>query len=151
MKNAVAPEAAIGQSLGIVFEGIGRGFDAGVIDRDILVFLDQHKLNMGSCAMDGAGLNVPCDAQALRVGAISHFVQLFDGYVVTLAVLHTGIGQVTEQQQNDRCRSAELQISLGLSGHVCPSGKSPCLDSTHPRDGNQGYRRRPDPGKRARA
>jgi hypothetical protein len=44
-------------------------------------------------------------------------VQLFDGHVITLAVLYAGVGEIAEQQQNDEGSSAELEVGLGLTRH----------------------------------
>src|SRR5579863_8556552 len=45
VENAVVADAAIGQGLRIVFESIGRGFGAGVVDGQSLRFVHQHELD----------------------------------------------------------------------------------------------------------
>ena len=141
VEDAIASEAAIGQSLRIIFESIRRGFRAGVIHCEVLVLFDQDKLHMRSSAVDGARLNIAGHAQAFRVRAIAHLVQFLDGDIVAFAVLHAGVCKIAEQQQDKYRRATKLQIRLGLTGHICPRRESPYLESTHPEAGNQDDRK----------
>src|ERR1700683_3831042 len=72
---------------------------------------------MRARSLDRPGLHIPRNPQTLRISAIPHLVQFADGDVIALAILHAGISEVTEQQQNpDRSRT-ELKISFALTGH----------------------------------
>src|SRR5271165_1287716 len=117
MKDAIAPKAAVRQRLRIVLESIRRRFGSGVIHWEQLILLDQHELNMGAGAFDRAWLDVPRYPQALRVNPVPHLVQLTDGDVVTLAVLHPGICQVAEQEKDYERGPTEFGIRFSLAGH----------------------------------
>jgi len=52
MKNAVATEAAIGQRLGLIFEGIGRSLCTVVVHGESLILLYKHKLHVSSGAFN---------------------------------------------------------------------------------------------------
>src|SRR5580700_9776154 len=79
---------------------------------------------MRSRALDRARLHIPGHSQALRVSAVAHFVQLADGDVIALAILHAGIREVAQQEKNQDRSPAELQISFALTGHEEPPGGS---------------------------
>src|SRR5580700_4580961 len=63
VEDAVAAVGADGEGLGIVLEGVGWGFGTLVLDPKSLVELDESEGGAGADALDGAGLNVACDAQ----------------------------------------------------------------------------------------
>src|SRR5277367_975065 len=71
-EDAIASETTIGQGLGVVLEGIGRGLRAAVRNLKSLIILDQHELNFRAVPLDRTGLNISRDAQALGVGRVSH-------------------------------------------------------------------------------
>ena len=52
MKDAVAAEAAIGQRLGFIFEGIGRSLCTVVVHGESLILLYKHKLHVSSGAFN---------------------------------------------------------------------------------------------------
>ena len=133
VKHAVAAEAAIGQGLRIVFKSIGRSFGPGVIHCQILILLYQHKLHVGPGPLDRSRLHIAGDSQTLRVRAVAHLMQLLDGDVVALAVLDTGVCQVGKQQQDEKRRSAKLQIRLQWTGHRILRGRTPPLTLSSPR------------------
>jgi hypothetical protein len=138
VEYAIAAEAAIGQRLRIVLEGVRWRFGAGVVHREILVLFYEHKLDVRSPALDRTRLHVAGNPQALAVGRIPHLVQLFDGDVVTLAVLHAGVGKVGKQHQNDDRRAAEFQVGFGLVGHKSPHrGSTPHSNFTRHEEENQ--------------
>ncbi len=117
VKHTVVIEAPIGERLGVVFERVGWSFGSGVIDVERLILFHQHELHVSSRAFDRARLYIPGDAQALRVRTVAHPVEFLDGDVVALAVLYAGVGEVAQQQDDNRCRSAKFEISLGLIRH----------------------------------
>src|ERR1700737_4737994 len=96
MKDAVAAEAAIGQRLGFIFEGIGRSHCTVVVHGESLILLHKHKLHVSSGAFNGPGLYISSHAESLAMSLVPQRAQFFDGDVITLAVLHSGIGQVSQ-------------------------------------------------------
>src|SRR5580704_3044568 len=108
VEDSVAVEAAVSQSLGVVFESVRRSFGSGVVDSERLILFHQHELHVRALALDGAGLDVSSDSQPLCIGAVAHLVQLFDGDVIALGVLYAGVGEVAEQKENGRRRCAEF-------------------------------------------
>src|SRR5579883_1661819 len=118
VKHAVFAEAPFREGLGIVFERIGRRLGPGVAHRQTQVLLHQDELHMRAVALDRAGLHVPRDAKALRVGTVAQTAKLLDGDVVALAFLHPGVGEVAEHQENDDGRTTKLQVPAGIAGHV---------------------------------
>src|ERR1035438_3098151 len=127
MKYAVTVKAPVGQGLGIILERIGRRFSPGVIHVERLILFHQHELHVYTSPLDRARLHVSGNPQTLRIGAVPHLVQLFNGDVITLAVLHTSVGKVAEQHQNHCRRSTELQISFRLARHKKPHREKPTL------------------------
>ena len=117
MKDAIATEAAFGQSLGIVLESIGRRLGPVVGDREAKVVFDEDEVHLGTGPLDGSGLDIAGNPEALAVGAVAHAVKFFDGDVVAFALLYAGVGQVGEGEQDDNRHRAEFQISAGLTGH----------------------------------
>jgi hypothetical protein len=117
VEDAIASETSIGQGLGIVFEGIGRGLGAAVRNLKSLIILYQDEVNFSAVTLDRTRLHIPRDAQSLGVGGVSHTAQFLDGDVVTLTLLHPGVGQVSEREQDDYGRAAELEISAGFARH----------------------------------
>src|SRR6185437_5121373 len=75
------------------------------------------KTHVRTAALNRAGLHVAGDAQALGIGAIAHPMQLFDGDVVALTLLHAGVGQVAQGEQNQHHRDPEFQELTGLRRH----------------------------------
>ena len=136
MENSIVAETTVSKSLRVIFESVWRGFGSGVIHIEQLVLFDQYKLNMGSSTFDRTRLHISRYAQTFRESAIAHLVQFADRDVVALAVLHARVGEVPEQQKNDDCSAAELEIGLRLAGHNAPpAGKvvpySRLLDAMH--------------------
>ncbi len=82
---------------------------------------------MRSRALDRPRLHVPRHAQPLGVSPIPHLMQLTDGDVVALAVLHAGISEVAEQQHDHNHRRPEFEISLRLTGHGTPRRHRACM------------------------
>ena len=115
MKHAVVAETAVCQGLRFILERVGGRLRTGVVDGKILIFFHQHELHVSSGTLDRSRLHVAGDAQALGIGAVAHLVQFLDGDVVALAVLHAGVGQVAEQQQNHRRSPSELQVRVELA------------------------------------
>ena len=95
---------------------------------------------MRSRPLDRSRLHIASNPQALSICAIAHLVQLFDRDVIALAILHARVGKVAQQQQNRRCRTTELEISLGLAWHKSAPRKETHLNSTRLAGWNQGYR-----------
>src|ERR1039457_2487064 len=71
-------------------------------------------------AMDRSRLHIPRHPQPLGVSPVPHLVQLADGDVVALPILHAGVSEITEQEKNHDNGRTELQISLALTGHKEP-------------------------------
>src|ERR1700685_1801990 len=120
MEDAVASEAAVGQRLGIVLEGIRRRLGAAVRNLKRLIVLDQDKLNFCAVPLDRARLHISRDAQPLGVGRISHAAQFFNRDVVALTLLDAGISHVSKRQQDDYRRATEFKVPAGFAGHKNP-------------------------------
>ena len=123
MEHAVPAEAAIGQRLRVILERVRWGFRARVVDRNILIFLHQHKLHVSSDALDRSRLHVARYPQTLGIRAIAHLVQFFDSDVIALAVLHSRVSQIGQQQQNRHGGPTELDIGFQLTRHGKPQRK----------------------------
>ena len=54
----------------------------------------------------------------LGIGAIAHAAQFFDRDVITLALLHTSVREVSEREQDDNRGGAKFQVLAGFSGHT---------------------------------
>src|SRR5450432_2788112 len=130
MKDTVASVTAVGQRLGVVFESVRRRFAAAVSNGQDFVALYQGEIDLGSVALNRAGLNVAGHAKALGVSAITHALQFFDGYVVTLAFLHACVGQIGQRDKDQGGGTAELQKFAGLVGHKSDSAARKTLRVT---------------------
>src|ERR1700722_15467720 len=117
LENSIGTDFAIGQGLRFVFERVGRSFGACVIHRQSLVLLHQHELHVRSVTLDRTGFHVSRNPQPLRVRSRAHGMQFFDGDVITLTVLHPGIGEIAEQHDNQHRDGPELQICISLARH----------------------------------
>ena len=115
MKHAIASEAAFRQRLRVVFKRIRRRLGAGVAHIQRTILLYQNKVHVRPAALNGSWLHIARDAQALAVCPIAHGLQLFDGDVVALAVLHAGVGEVPEHHQDGDGRRTKLQTLAGLA------------------------------------
>jgi hypothetical protein len=58
VEYSIASKAAVRKSLRIIFERVGRRFHPHVIHRQILIFLDQHELNVRAHAFDRSRLHI---------------------------------------------------------------------------------------------
>src|SRR5260370_26024068 len=130
MKDAIAAEAAIGEGLRIVLESIRRRFDTAVVHREQLILLHERELHLRPRALDRPRLHIPRHPQPLAVSPIPHLVQLADGDVVALAILHPGISKVAEQEKNHDRSRAEFEIRFALAGHREPPAGAICLHSS---------------------
>ena len=65
VKDAVAPEVAIGQGLGIVFESIRRRFGPAVNHGQKLIVFHQRKFHLSAGALDRTGLHIPATRRCL--------------------------------------------------------------------------------------
>src|SRR5258708_27617723 len=126
VEDAIVTKAAVGERLRVVLESIGRRVGSGIVHREQLILLHQHKLNVGSSALDRAGLHISRNSQALGESAIAHLVQLADRNVVALAVLHAGVREITKQQKNHNRGRAEFEIGFTLAGHTKPPTEAIC-------------------------
>ena len=78
------------------------------------------KLDMGAGALDRSRHHVAGHAQALGVSVVAHAVQFLDGDVVALAVLHAGVGEIAEGEQNHHGHRTKFQIFAGFARHETP-------------------------------
>src|SRR5580693_1372091 len=53
----------------------------------------------------------------LRIRSVAHAPQLFDSHIIALALLHAGIREIAQGQQNRRHRAAEFQVLPSLARH----------------------------------
>src|SRR5260221_7542525 len=121
MECAVFAELAHDQSLGVVLESVRWRFGSFVTYAHLLaliglgVYFYQKEVRVAADFADRARHNVSAHAQMLGVDGSVHGVQLFDGYVVALALLHPGPCEIAERQHNHRHGGAKLGVlALGL-------------------------------------
>ncbi len=64
MKDAIAPEAAVSQSLRVVFEGVGRSLGSGVGNGQRQILFFQQEIDARSGTLDRAGDDIARDPQS---------------------------------------------------------------------------------------
>ena len=64
--------------------------------RQALALLNQDEIHVRAASLNRARLNVAGNPQPLGKSAVPEALQFFDGDVVALALLHTGIGKITQ-------------------------------------------------------
>src|SRR4029078_10882721 len=99
-------------------EGVRRRFGAVIDDAQQLVILNQDEAHVCTAALNRSRLYVSGDSQTLGVSAIPHSMQFFDGDVIALALLYTGVGEIAQSEQDDDHRDPEFQKSAGLGRHL---------------------------------
>ena len=72
---------------------------------------------MRSAALDRARLYVPGNPQAFGIRTIAQASQFFDGDVVTLALLHPGVREIAQHQQNEDSCATKFQVFAGFARH----------------------------------
>ena len=69
----IAPVAAFGKSLRIVFESVRGSLRAGIDDIEGASLLGESELNVSTLPMNGTWLHVPCNPKTLAVNSVAHF------------------------------------------------------------------------------
>src|SRR5258708_4956357 len=70
--------------------------------------LRGERIQVETRAPDRSCLYVACNTQTFGVGTVTHSAQFFNGDVVTLALLHTGISQITDREEDNYDHGPEL-------------------------------------------
>ena len=96
MEDAVVAVGADGEGLGVVFEGVGRGFGALIDDGEFAALLEEIEGGVGADAMDAARSYVAGDAEVANVGLIAHALEFADGDVVALVIAAATEGEVSD-------------------------------------------------------
>src|SRR3982074_409355 len=64
VEDAIVTKAAVSESLRVILESIGRRFASGIVHREQLVLLHEHKLDVRSRSPDRPGLHISRNSQA---------------------------------------------------------------------------------------
>ena len=75
MKDVIAAVGAYGQGLGVVFEVVGWGFGALVVDFEEFALFYEGEGGVGARAVDGAGLDVAGYPEVHFIGFFAHILQ----------------------------------------------------------------------------
>src|SRR5579859_5154684 len=111
---------ALRQRLRAVFESVWWCFGALVNHWQGFILFNESKLHLRSLALDGTGGHVAGHAQALLIDGITLIdlsLQLRDGDVITLALLHAVVGDICERKQDDGNGGAEFKVLRVLRRH----------------------------------
>jgi hypothetical protein len=101
VEDAVVSVCSYGEGLGIVLEGVGRGFGALVDDGEFAALLEQIEGGVRAGAMDAAGGYVAGDAEVADVGFVAHALEFANGDVVALVVAASAEGEVGDGAEDD--------------------------------------------------
>src|SRR5260370_30034399 len=112
MKYAIVSEPPLRHGLHTVFKSIGWSFQAIVDHGESLILLNQRELKLCALVFDGAGSDIARNAQPFFVNGVTLAglgLQLRNSPVITEVawITHTGIGEISECEQNNRDRCAE--------------------------------------------
>jgi len=101
VEDAVVSIGAYGEGLGIVLEGIGRGFGALVDDGEFASLLEEVEGGVGAYAMDAARGYVAGYAEVANVGFVAHALKFSNGDVVALVIASAAEGEIGDGAEDD--------------------------------------------------
>ncbi len=117
MEESVVAEGADGERLGVILEGVGRGFRALVDDGEFAALLEEIEGGIGAGAVNAARSYVTGDAEVADVGFVAHTLEFTDRDIVAFVISTAGEGQIADGGQNDHC--GDDKFYWALLGFVC--------------------------------
>ena len=116
LKYAIGTEAAIGERLGVVVEGVGKRIGAGVKNIQRSWALMQDKRYAASGFENRTRLNFAANAHPVRLRVFPHLLEFGNGFVIGLGIFHTAHCQPNKRADDKDHEGAKLQIGLHNAG-----------------------------------
>jgi hypothetical protein len=101
VKDTVVAIGADGKGLGVVLEGIGRGFRTLIDHGEFTALLEEIEGGVGADAMDAARSYVSSYAKVAHVGLVAHALEFTDCDVVALIVAAASECKIGDCGEND--------------------------------------------------
>ena len=118
LEDSVGAEAAIGQSLRAIAEGIRQRIAAFIGNAQNLFVLDEVEL-YGAGFMDNRiALHIPTDADVAGLGRAAHLLEFSDGFVVCGRPLNARVRQEPERADDDCYQDGELAVFVHATSRI---------------------------------
>jgi hypothetical protein len=108
VEDSVVPVGADGESLRVVFEGVGWRVFAFIGDAKLVGIFDENEIGVCAGVLDRAGEDVSSDAEVARINLRPHGLEFLNGDVVTPIGFDATYGQIGDGRQYDYDRDADI-------------------------------------------